>query len=373
MRTRRGASSVARGKRRVFGLAIDEKVQWSTAFVDEKTEFEEGTFDQIQIAGPWRPDIDLQKELTLALKGLQRERPEIFRDCGGVGISIVGFVDRVKKRLVSVALKNWFPRHNSFIADFHEMFHALGVECVIENDDTLNVQNDASAKALSEYYEQREDVAESLLYLMFDEGVNGGIIVGKDNLASQRHPEIGHSRPVRHELDRTFNGTCPVHGSCYEGLVSAARIRRSWGGALPPGGFNLADLPEEHDAWNIVAYYIAQLCLNGALFLDPGRIVLAGSVIFGDRDDAASERKVFDLLFPLIWSEFERLNGPYPQYEAVEKFIRRARIKPAHANVMGALQLARQVALTDKNEPIEAARSKLRLVIDNPSPSDERE
>ena len=373
MRTRRGASAVTRGKSRVFGLAISEKVQWATAFVDDKTEFEEGTFDDIRIDGPWRPDIDLQEKLTLALMGLQRERPEIFRDCVGVGVSTFGVVDRKQKRLVSVALKNWFARNQDFLADFRALFHKLGVKCVIEHDDTLSVQNDASAKALAEYIEQGEDVAESLLYLMFDEGVNGGIIVGRDNLAAQRHPELGHSRPVRHELDREFEGVCPVHGSCYEGLASAARIRRSWGGAQPPGDFNLSDLPEGHEAWSIEAYYIAQLCVTAALFLDPERIVLAGSVVFGGRDDADLERTMFRRLFPLVYSNFETFNGPYPQFEAVERFIRRARIKPADANVMGALQLARKVALTDENEPIEAARPKLRLVIDNPSPSDERE
>jgi predicted NBD/HSP70 family sugar kinase len=364
MRTGRGSSAVSKPRSRVFGLAIDDKVQWATAYVDDDNEFEEGTFDNIRIEGSWRPNIDLQEELTLALTELQQERPEIFRDCVGVGVSTLGVVDRAKKRLVSIALKNWFPREDGFLADFRVLFHRLGVKCVIERDNTLSVQNDASAKALAEYYREREEVPKTLLYLMFDEGVNGGIIVGKDNLASQGHPELGHSRPVLHDLDRNFGGVCPVHGACYEGLASAARIRRSWGGARRPGEFNLADLPEGHEAWSIEAWYIAQLCLNGALFLGPPeRILLAGSVIFGHRDDAEDdadlEDRVFGLLSPLIWAEFERLNGPYPQFEAVEKFIRRARIKPAYANVMGALALARKVALTDEDEPIEDTRGKV--------------
>jgi hypothetical protein len=118
MRTRRSASAVTKPRNRVFGLAIDEKVRWATAFVDDKTEFEEGTFDDIRIAGAWRPDIDLQEELTLALTELQRERPEILRDCVGVGVSTLGVVDRTEKRLVSVALKNWFARDTGFFADF---------------------------------------------------------------------------------------------------------------------------------------------------------------------------------------------------------------------------------------------------------------
>ena len=192
------------------------------------------------------------------------------------------------------------------------------------------------------------------IYLSVDEGVNGGIIIDEHLLKTEVNPEIGHFKPRRHELDLAFPGVCPVHGDCYEGIASNRRLRKTWGGPRPRPDFALCDLRDDDDAWNIEAYYIAQLCLGGALHLSPERIILGGSVICGRPGDDDARRRVFNLLFPLVYSEFEWLNRSYPRYKPVETFITPGRIQ-AEANILGALQLARSAAFgATKRPPKEA-------------------
>jgi predicted NBD/HSP70 family sugar kinase len=290
-----------------------------------------------------------------------------IRDCAAVGVSTYGVVDRRKKVLHSICLANLLPKNGAALVDFDALFRrTLGIRSVRRNGNRLHVQNDATAIALAEYMWQSEqqseqDVKGPLLYLRFDEGVNGGIIIGKEPVQSQINVEIGHVYPPLHRRDRHFGGVCPVHGPCYEGLVSKARLRRSWPDQASSPDKTLCDFGEDHEAWEIVAYYIARLCLNGILFLAPARIILGGDIICGHPRDGDSRSKVFRRLFPPVLAEFERLKGPYPSdYEPAENFIERGRVT-GDASVLGALRVA-VAALRDPATPVETMRRELRVI-----------
>ena len=216
----------------VFGLSIEKKVHWATALCDPKVGklsniSKVGTFEDIHVTGPVRPSFNLQEELATALRGL-----DFIRDCAAIGVSTYGVVNREEKVLSSICLANLLPQKGAYLVDFHALFsNTLGVRSVRRNGNRLSVQNDATAIALAEYLAQGErNVKGPLLYLRFDEGVNGGIIIGKEPLHSQFNVEIGHVCPPLHarDRDRDFRGVCPVHGACYEGLASKERLRRSW-------------------------------------------------------------------------------------------------------------------------------------------------
>ena len=73
--------------RRVFGLGIDEKVQWVVADVTSAVaaasdRFESDTFD-IDIAGPSPTPRDLEAEIRRHLEQLKGKRPALFRDIQG--------------------------------------------------------------------------------------------------------------------------------------------------------------------------------------------------------------------------------------------------------------------------------------------------
>lgn len=69
-----------------------------------------------------------------------------------------------------------------------------------------------------------------------------------------------------------FEGVCPFHKDCLEGLASgptiAARLHK-------PG----EEVEENHEVWELIAYYIAQAALNATLTLVPERIILGGGVM----------------------------------------------------------------------------------------------
>jgi predicted NBD/HSP70 family sugar kinase len=344
-------------KERIFGLSLDRKVEWATALTDGRRgidyeTIETGIFEKVTLDPPREKNFDLQEQLAAALKGLKDttgfQEQKIFEECKAVGVSTIGVVDPETKRLLCIIMKQLFPKAplvKPYLVDFEELFgDRLRIESIRNHKHTLIVHNETTAAALAEYFRQRADAKANnggklspMVYLKFDEGVNGGIIVQEKPLATQLNTEMGHMYPLRHQLDRAFPGVCPFHGACYEGLASNRRLRRSWGRKTSLGDFTLVDLRENHPAWEIIAYYIAQLSWAASMVASPERIILGGAVISG-RDDA-SRQKVYCNLFPRIWANFERLNKGSPPYGSAENFIQSGLVKE-YASVMGALLIA---------------------------------
>jgi fructokinase len=116
---------------------------------------------------------------------------------------------------------------------------------------------------------QGVDVA---IYVTVGTGIGGGAIIHGRPLHGLHHPEMGHIWPVRHPADEDFIGTCPYHGDCLEGLACGPTIQERWQASL-------SQLPEEHVAHDIIAFYLAQLVVTQQALLSPGRIVLGGGVL----------------------------------------------------------------------------------------------
>jgi len=108
-------------------------------------------------------------------------------------------------------------------------------------------------------------------YVTVGTGIGAGVVVDGVPLRGLSHPEMGHILPRRHPDDRDFPGICAVHGDCLEGLASGPAIAARWGASL-------SDLPTDHPAHAITAFYIAQLCLSLQALCEPGRIVIGGGV-----------------------------------------------------------------------------------------------
>ena len=68
-----------------------------------------------------------------------------------------------------------------------------------------------------------------------------------------------------------FEGICPFHGDCLEGLASGPAIRARWGGGL--NELSNPDPPTE-----LIAGYLAHLCASLVFTHRPGRIILGGGV-----------------------------------------------------------------------------------------------
>ncbi len=109
-------------------------------------------------------------------------------------------------------------------------------------------------------------------YVTIGTGIGGGVMVEGRPVHGLRHPEMGHFAVARHPLDPDFPGNCAFHGTCLEGLASGPAIAARWGASL-------SDLPADHPAHQIVAFYLGQLVVAQQAMLSPRRIIFGGGVM----------------------------------------------------------------------------------------------
>src|SRR5258708_6297745 len=162
----------------------------------------------------------------------------------------------------------------------------------------VGFDTDVNAAALAEHrWGAGRDIA-NLVYLTVGTGIGGGVLIDGAPLHGLMHPEIGHIHPRRHPLDASFQGVCPFHGDCLEGLASGPAI-------LARCGADLSHLDAAHAQWEIQADYLGQLCAQLVLTLSPQRIVMGGGVM-------AQER-----LYPLIRQRMLHWLGGYIRPHAI--------------------------------------------------------
>jgi fructokinase len=134
------------------------------------------------------------------------------------------------------------------------------------------IDTDVNGAALAEYLWGAGQGQKELLYLTIGTGIGGGAIVDGRILKGLSHPEMGHICLPRHPDDLDFGGNCPFHGACLEGLASGPAIQARWGASL-------SELPADHVAHRIIAYYIAQTVVTMQAIFAPGRIIFGGGVM----------------------------------------------------------------------------------------------
>ena len=189
---------------------------------------------------------------------------------------------------------------------------ALGVKVAFDTD--------VNAAAVAEFHWGAAQGLHTFLYLTVGTGIGGGGMVNGRLLHGRSHPEMGHLR-VPHDFARDpFDGNCPYHGDCLEGLAAGPAIEARW--AQSP-----KDLPADHPAWDLEAHYLALGIANLTCALSPQRIIVGGGVM---RHEA---------LYPMVRAKVVGLLSGY---------VAAPEILPpelgARAGVLGAIALA-QAAL----------------------------
>ena len=134
------------------------------------------------------------------------------------------------------------------------------------------IDTDVNGAALAEALWGAGKGLDSLLYLTVGTGIGGGFVADGRILRGLTHPEMGHIRVPRHTDDAGFAGCCPFHGDCLEGLASGPAIRARWGASL-------SELPADHPAAGMVAWYLGRALATFQAVLEPARIVLGGGVM----------------------------------------------------------------------------------------------
>lgn len=129
---------------------------------------------------------------------------------------------------------------------------------------------DVNAAALGEHRWGAGRGLDTFMYVTVGTGIGGGAIVDGRLLHGVSHPEVGHLR-VPHDRDADpFEGACPYHGDCLEGLASGTALAKRWGRPA-------TEIEDDH-AWQLEARYLALGFLAVVAVLAPERIVVGGGV-----------------------------------------------------------------------------------------------
>ncbi|WP_248930584.1 ROK family protein [Paenibacillus hamazuiensis] len=172
----------------------------------------------------------------------------------------------------------------------------------------------------------------SCLYFTVGTGIGIGVYTEGNLAHGLVHPEGGHMLTRRHVEDHAdgqpFPGICPYHGDCLEGMASGPAIEKRW---KRKG----SELPNDHPAWALEAYYVGQAVTNAILMLSPKKIILGGGVMHQTQ------------LFPMIRTEIQNnLNG-YVSAKAISARIDEYIVPPGlgdDAGLCGALALGLKAA-----------------------------
>ena len=141
---------------------------------------------------------------------------------------------------------------------------------------------------------------------------------------------MGHILVRRHEKD-FYEGKCPYHQDCLEGLAAGPAIEARWNRKA-----NL--LEDQEEVWEMEGYYIAQALMQYILILSPKRIILGGGVM--------KQKQVF----PIIYDHLKKLLNQYILLPELDETIHSYIVSPGlgdNAGVIGSLLLARQALVVE--------------------------
>jgi fructokinase len=190
---------------------------------------------------------------------------------------------------------------------------------------------DVNGAALGEWTWGAAQGLDTFIYLTIGTGIGGGAMVNGKLLHGLLCPEMGHIMISHNKEHDPFEGTCPFHNDCFEGLASGPAMEKRW-------GQKAETLPLDHPAWELEAHYVALALVNYITTLSPQRIIIGGGV--GGRED----------LLPVIRKNVQTILNNYVQSSAITENIDDYIVPPGlggRSGMLGAIALAKN-AITEK-------------------------
>lgn len=199
-----------------------------------------------------------------------------------------------------------------------EIREALGVPVGFDTDVNIAALGEGrwgAARGLSNY-----------IYLTIGTGIGGGAVVNNQLVHGLIHPEMGHMALPHDRQADPYEGRCPYHGDCLEGMAAGPAIGERWGRPA-------VELPPDHPAWELEAHYLALALRSLICILSPERIIMGGGVMEQPQ------------LFPLLRAKVQSYLNGYVQSPAITRDIDQYIVPPGLGNrsgVLGAFALAHQ-------------------------------
>lgn len=218
-----------------------------------------------------------------------------FEDLAALSISSFGPIeirkDSTKYGYITETPKPGWSNEN-FLGVFKEEF-----------DIPMYWTTDVNGSVFGEYVNLKNSGQrlDSLVYYTIGTGVGAGIIINGQFVGDMGHPEMGHVKLKRHEDDLDFDGICPYHKDCLEGLVCGPTFEARL-------GMKGQEVAQTNHVWDIMAYYVAQAALQTTLTFRPAKIIFGGGVV--------SEK-----FLKKVRSEFSKLLNGYIDIKNLEEYI----------------------------------------------------
>ena len=186
---------------------------------------------------------------------------------------------------------------------------------------------DVNGSAMGEWTWGAAQGLDTFIYLTVGTGIGGGVVANGKLLHGLLCPEMGHIM-IPHDRGRDpFEGMCPFHKDCFEGLAAGPALEARW-------GQKAETLLLDHPAWELEAHYIALALANYITTLSPQRIVIGGGV--GGRED----------LLPLIRKNVQEVLNGYVQSPSITEDMDNYIVLPGlgnHSGMLGAIALAKDI------------------------------
>lgn len=186
----------------------------------------------------------------------------------------------------------------------------------------IALNTDVNIAAYAELHNGAALNTNNCIYITVGTGIGGGVIINKKIINSRHHPELGHIFVEKSDSDH-YIGNCPYHKHCLEGLAAGPAIEKRWN--MKP-----INIPDDHIAWELEAYYLAQAIVNYTLILSPDIIILGGGIM----------HKHF--LLPMIKSQFVTLMNKYFPVDNINQYIVTPKLEDK-AGIIGGLLLAKDL------------------------------
>lgn len=198
-------------------------------------------------------------------------------------------------------------------------------------DIPIAFDTDVNGAALGEWRWGAAQGLHTFIYLTVGTGIGGGAYTQGKILHGLLHPEMGHIF-IKHDFEKDpFEGVCPFHKNCFEGLACGVAIEKRWGAR---GG----TLDENHPAWDLEAHYIAQALASYSYMISPQRIILGGGI------------GSLHHLLPLIQAKTKTYINGYIQSPTILENIESYIVHPGLGNrsgMMGGMALAEMALQND--------------------------
>ena len=144
-----------------------------------------------------------------------------------------------------------------------EAFKSSGIPVAVDTDVNVAVLGEV-------IFGNGKDLSD-VIYITIGTGIGVGVYCRGQLLHGMLHPEAGHILLMLNENDK-FEGACPYHKNCFEGLASGPAIKKRYGSEP----FNLLG---REDVWELEAEYIAKALMQYICCYSPKRIILGGGVM----------------------------------------------------------------------------------------------